>query len=320
MKYGKLRIYSPKPEVKLRACRIYEKVLEKCNKIELLQEKNILQFLYKYGLLTDEDTKALDILPKHIEYFHKDMYNNHASPKKEDIRKYLNHARSEYNKVLTKRHAWDYITSEGVANFAKWQYIIEHSTYYKGKKYNWEESNVYVALNYYYDNFLPDNKIREVAHTSPFDTMWNASRNVFGKPAIKLTLEQQKLIGWAKLYDSIFKASEPPTKSVIEDDDVLDGWLIIQREKREQSERENTINNLIGNSKIANADEVFIMADKMDPKDVYECNNPIAKQIIKSRLKQINETGEVKEQHLRDVQQKVGMQYTELMRSQYGRL
>ena len=100
---------------------------------------------------------------------------------------------------------------------------------------------------------------------------------------------------------------------------MLDGWLIIQREKREQEERENTAKNLSSNSKINNADEVFIMADKMKPSDVYELNSGLGKHIIKSRINQIKQAGgELKEQELADIKQKLSMQQTELLRGHYA--
>lgn len=313
----KLEIRYPTKKVRYHSCEIYEKVYNKSLKRGLITEATLKQFLYPNGLFTKEDDDILVIAPKHIEYFKEQLYLNNGNSKQvEQLKQYLNVAKKSFLDTLAKLHSFDYITAEGVANFAKWQFIIQYSTYYKNKRWDWSAGNIYHALNYYYENLIDDDNIREISHTTPFDVIWSCG-NPF-KCDMDLTLDQQKLIGWAKLYDNIQESSEPPSKRVIEDDDFLDGWLIVQRKKREQSDNENTAKTLLTNPKIANADEVFILPTLMDPSEVQSLNSPRAKQIIKQRINQINQAGgEIKEQQLQDVQQKLQMQLVQAERGRF---
>ena len=61
-----------------------------------------------------------------------------------------------------------------------------------------------------------------------------------------------------------------PTKEVIEDDDMLDGWFIVQAEKREQEKAENEFDNNT-NEKVKNSDEVFVMTK--NEKDIHRVEN-----------------------------------------------
>ena len=49
------------------------------------------------------------------------------------------------------------------------------------------------------------------------------------------------------MYDNIQESLDYPSEDVVEDDDMLDGWLIIQKQKRDKeravSELENTTKN-----------------------------------------------------------------------------
>ena len=71
--------------------------------------------------------------------------------------------------------------------------------------------------------------------------------------------------------------------------------------------------NIIGNSKISNADEVFIMTDPSSAKDVNQLNDPIARANQKSRLKELRsreKAGKSMTKHskLKDVKQRVQME------------
>jgi hypothetical protein len=301
-----LIIKDPSPEVRLRSCEIYEEVYNKSVKNNLLLEKDIKQFLFKYNLWTGEDDKQIDILPKHIDYFKKQLYQNKDSTKQiETLKKYLNHARNVYSETINKLHRYDYVTCEGIANFSKWQYMIEKSVYYKGKRWNWNKGSINEALNYYYSNLIEEEDIREIARTQPFDTIFSLGNNVFGKSPIKLTLEQQRLLGWARLYANISKSPDCPPRFVVEDDDMFDGWLLIQKEKRELENSKEKGSGLIKNKKISNSDEVYIFSSLADKEAVSSLNDQYSKMIIKNRLNQVRKSGgELHEQDLADVQQK----------------
>ena len=107
------------------------------------------------------------------------------------------------------------------------------------------------------------------------------------------------------MYDNVYESMDCPSDSVIDDNDALDGWFIVQRRKREQQVKEAGMDDITG-ANMGNANEIFVMTD--DAKSVYELNDPISKGIVKSRSKQVEEEGQVKYQDFGDVKREIQMQ------------
>ena len=88
---------------------------------------------------------------------------------------------------------------------------------------------------------LGESEIRELARSEPWKSIWSSSKNegvLFGKRAIELSEEQKHLIMWSTMYDSIGESPDSPSDKIIADDDMLDGWLILQRREREHNKKE----------------------------------------------------------------------------------
>ena len=294
-----LRLEYPSIEVRYKANEVYKKYFDRSRNKGLMEETDLTNFLLQTGYLTEKDEKELEILPKHIDQFKVQMFENYfKSDEVERIRKYLNVAKLELNKKLNKKHIFDYVTCEGIANFAKWQYIIKHSTFYRNDRWDWREGSPYEALNYYYSQLLGEDEIRNVANNSPWDNIWTASKKsgqVFSRTGADLTLDQQRLICWSNLYDNVHESADCPSRRVIEDNDMLDGWMIVQRKKREKDDTQQMVDGLITNPKIANAKELYIpVGSQEDAQAIYDLNSPQSKRVIQQRLNQIKQKGEVK--------------------------
>jgi hypothetical protein len=96
------------------------------------------------------------------------------------------------------------------------------------------------------------------------------------------------------MYDSVYEHPESPNDKIIEDDDCLDGWFIDQRRKNEKIKKENEINGMLGNEKIAKAGEVFIVAGSREEADaIHGINSPQSEANRKNRLNLIKEKGVV---------------------------
>jgi hypothetical protein len=96
--------------------------------------------------------------------------------------------------------------------------------------------------------------------------------------------EQILLMTLSRMYDNIYENPDRPDELVINDDDMLDGWLLVQKKKREQEAREATKE--IMERRHGNAGEIFIMADTEDDiKDIEKMNDARAR-VIKHRIEQ----------------------------------
>ena len=109
------------------------------------------------------------------------------------------------------------------------------------------------------------------------------------------------------MYDNIAESPDSPSEDVLEDDDMLDGWLLIQRREREKDKKEKSVESVIGNQKISGADEVFVAAKSLEDIDRINLLNDMRASIIREqRLGQIKDSdGGVKHQDLADVKQDI---------------
>ena len=102
------------------------------------------------------------------------------------------------------------------------------------------------------------------------------------------------------MYDNIQESVDCPPKEIIEDDDMLDGLFIIQGKKREKEKLEQELDNQITNNKIKGSEEVFLMVNPEDKKQLERINNlndPHSNMIKKQRMEVIKNSNDVIEHH-----------------------
>ena len=142
--------------------------------------------------------------------------------------------------------------------------------------------------------------------------MWNAGKiqgNIFVKPSCELSSEQSSLCSYASMYDNVYESSDCPKDKVIQDDDCLDGWFIVQRREMEKHKKQQEVEKLTSNPKISNSQELFLMADSPEAaNEILDLNHPHSRGIINQRNQHIEEAGEIKHTHLPDVKQEISMQ------------
>jgi hypothetical protein len=113
------------------------------------------------------------------------------------------------------------------------------------------------------------------------------------------------------MYDNIQESPECPSKEVIEDDDLLDGWFIIQAKKRENDRIAQEFDNGTKSDKIKNSSEVFIVSkDKKTAEKINSMNSLQALKIKQQRANTIKERGSVEQQNFADERLNIQMQQT----------
>ncbi len=304
---------------------IYNEAYEKAFEDNLLTDEEILEMLKKNGLWASIDDRRLEQIPKDIENKKVELFESYfSSDAREATRGFLRKAEAQLIKTMQKRHVYDSSTCDGYASYYKWNWMIENCTYYEnGDKYDWSQASLSDVLSYYQENLLTEEECRELSRTEPWRSIWNSGKkvnNLFGKPSVDFTMEQNVLITWSSMYDSIAESSECPSDEVIEDDDALDGWLILQRRKRDAQMGQASAEKIISNEKIANAGEVFIMTGNTqeDMDRVAALNDPHAQATKKSRFKALKDSGKpIEVQNLPDVRQDIKIESHNQLRDKY---
>lgn len=309
-------VHTPTSMVEHEAAAIYLEKYAEARESKMFTDEDVYQLLVRRGEWSEQKQKEFDdILPKHIEYWKVELYNAYfKSETQKTIRKHLAVAQREYEALHAKRNMYHYATCAGYASHAKTQHIISHSSFYKnGKPVNWRAVDIIQVLNTFYSELLSYDKIRVLARTNPWRDDWSALKKngrIFEQD--KLSFEQKALIIWSSLYDSIAESPECPPEDVLQDDDMLDGWLILQKRKQSSSKLTDKLNKIKG-------DEVFLVAESVeDIQKINQLNNPAAASVKRQRFSELKEKGIIAEQNFSDSRLKQSMAANQALGNRAG--
>jgi len=122
------------------------------------------------------------------------------------------------------------------------------------------------------------------------------------------------------MYDNIQESLDCPTKEVIEDDDLLDGWFIIQGKKRDKEKSEQDFENSVKSNKIKNASEIFVMAPNQKEKErIDNMNNVHSSMIKKQRFAVIQKQGKAEQHNFEDERLKIVTQQNNAFKNNFRR-
>lgn len=283
-----------------------------------ITEDNIVDSLISMGIWTYNGDDNLKSLEKQIEDHKVDLYKNFLNPTKlKTLRRTLSNIKNTYNSLYNTRHFLDQFTVNGYSQYLKNQYILIHSLYTTNNKKVFEsmEDTDYKLLislsNIVSENTIDISVFREIARNDIWKNYWSAnSDNLFDKSVINWTDEQKTLVVLTKMYDSAYQHPECPPDQVFEDDDMFDGWMIIQKRENEKNRNKSRTEKILEGKKLDKAGEVYIVASsKEEAKNIYDLNDNNSRHIIREREAFIrNSTNEVEVSALPDIQRELTIQ------------
>lgn len=300
-------------DIKYQAELLYSEYIEKY-KYEILWSKDTIKNLLKYlKLWSDDNETYLKELEKKIDTLKLNLFLSKLNKEKvAQYRKDLMNTRETINKLYNKKHSLDYLTIEDGANITKNEFIMIHTI--MDNKLNPVFSSNPSDIDYtdFIDittniaqNFITIESYKSIARSDQWKSIWNANKNnLFNKSAYELSDEQKTLVSLSNMYDRIYEHPECPEEYVINDDDMLDGWMINQKNKADKTKKQNNANEL--NSRHKNAKEIFVVGDKEDIDNIMSLNSNESMITMKQRKKAIksNEDG-IDEVYLPDVQREL---------------
>lgn len=300
-------VHHPDDDITLRAQEEYMSAYEQGEDEGLLTEEEVLDFMIQQNIWSTQlEDEYQRITPGHIEYWKIELYKSTLKSKtRKTVRKGLALAKKHYDTLHNLRHHYDYTSIDGYANFVRSLYIIANCTMLDGRPVDWNIYSLSGIMSAYHGEMLSAEDIRELARTPPWSGLWGvlkAGGTIFRSGP--LTTEQQSLLSWSTMYDRIYESPDCPSDDVIADDDMLDGWLLLQKKQREAEKKKQEVESHI-NPRMQNADEIMIPVETWeDAQKIDLLNPPQIQRIKKQRMKHIKEKGVVKEQEFKDVQLK----------------
>jgi hypothetical protein len=316
-----LYVRNPDRRQRYRGNELYKETLDNARLQGILHDDETLQILTQQKLWSSHDADQHEKLIKAIEEQKVGLYENRLlSNARSKLRFSLQKGKDELVRLEGIKHSLDHITCSGLAIQMKYRYLLGCGVYRENGEPLWRTEDDWnrhdAFLDEVYDQILSERltevHYRELVRSEPWKSLWASrkfcGRGVFDVASVDLSDDQRSLLIWSSVYESIYDHPECPPESVIEDDDMLDGWMIIQRRKREGEQirgREREIKS----EKIKNAHEIMFPADNIeDAREIERMNDAPASMIKQQRMNLVKQKGEVSELHMPDTWQRFMME------------
>ena len=314
-------IKQPDRNIRHIAQQVYVDTLKEAELEGMYNEDELEEFLLQNDIWSEQKEKDFKQIQEDIDELKVKLYQStYKSEERKLIRKMLEIAKTNLLSMYQQKSAYNHLSCDGFASTMKMRYLVGKSLMYENGKSIWDGEEFWKntdplleeATSAFIENKISDKEFREIARTDPWRSIWSCRKTegaLFGVPAVDLTDEQKSIIIWSSLYDNIYDHPNCPPEEVVKDDDMIDGWLILQRREREKKQGKVQVEDFISNDKIKNSGEVFIVAQtKEDAKKIDSLNDDQAKTTRKQRLKYLNEKGHVDESQMPDTKMQLQMQ------------
>ncbi len=301
----------------------FKEQYDKCLDEGLKTEDDILEWMKSKELWTQEDEEKEEGLKKDIERLKKEIYNNrHKSRLREHIRLGIRAGEKQLANIVEKKSKYFSNSCEGIANLAKVSEFFKRCCYYKNNICDPDEIGIESISKKYYEMLLTEKQIRNLARSEPWRSIWvlrdSNAYSIFENTIRQPTPDQKSILVWSRMYDNVHESGEAPSDEVIEDDDLLDGWFAIKSKEKEDQAMESELDSKLSNPKIANASEVFLMAENKDEaKKINNMNSHQSQVMKKRRLNQIKQQGAVAPGQLQDERMEIGNMKHEQFRNKF---
>jgi hypothetical protein len=303
----------------LEADMVFKECFDSTYADEIMTEYEIEVWMNESGLWTIVEENKTKSLKDDLEKLKIQIYNNrHEKKLREQIRRYIRVAEKALASHVKEKSSYFQNTREGYALSEKVAWIIKNTTYQGNKLYDFEELSLNYVIDEWYKSILSESCIRELAREEPWKSLWSIKNNsgtklFANKENEELSTNQKNIIIWSQIYDNIQESLDCPVPEVIKDDDLLDGWFLVQSKKRESERLERELDSEIKNEKIKNSSEVFVMTNDPDNvRRIENMNNPLVQNMKKQRFDFIQKKKEVQHHELPDQQLEIEMQLTNM--------
>lgn len=302
-----LYITEPGPKLINKSYEIYDEVYEEAYMSGLYIDEELPMLLIEQGIWVPHEEKLIEDIRKKIDEQKIQAFENFFRARElGKIKNTIAGLNTELFSLLSRKHTFNHLTCDYAAESARFNWVILNTTRCDGRIIKDMEFNIDSVSRAYMGKLLSVAEVRETARHDTWRAIWNSNKThggkLFNKSPINFSRDQLSLCSYTAMYDNVYEHPESPDPKVIEDDDCLDGWFLHQREKRDKTNKEKQSEDVIRNPKIKNAQDIFMVTNKEDAKNVYAMNSNHIRSIVRQREDVIAEKGKVKDTDFFDVQ------------------
>lgn len=242
--------------------------------------------LIKTELIPFDYENRLNKMTDDIELLKVELYKaRHDNNATESIRRNIKKLRLMHASLFLKTRSLDSASLEGMAEDFMNEYIALRLINKKLPYFT-----LLKIMRKYEESIPGANDVRQMCKFPKWRGLWvSKGTELFSS---ELDDMQTYAINMSRLYDSIYECPEKPEDFVIQDDDMLDGWLIFNKNEKTSEQRRNEVDRMVPQS----AQEVFIQAkNKEDAKRINSLNTDKSIAIKKYRQEMLKSKKLVRE-------------------------
>lgn len=323
-KNDQYELRSPSVNTRYEAQIIYDNIINDEKYNDWIRADYLENILISLNLWSKDTLKIIKDIEKKIDRTKVDMYLSAAiSDKLKKLRKILKDYKNQLNKILDHKITLFGNTLEGYASGIKNEYILCNTLFKNNNRvFPRSISNDQASYIYFNDLVTEVNKqnldidmYKKLARSGLWRSYWNCNKdNIFNESVCDWTDDQRTLVSVTRMYDNVYEHPDCPSDNIIEDDDLLDGWMIHQREKNQRTKKQSQIDEM--NPKLKNAQEVFLIPQNdQDIEDIIGLNDMDSLIKMKQKINYIKSVGEVAEDQLPDVQMELRQRMNEAIKN-----
>lgn len=292
----RIKILTPTIEDEFFANELFFEVFDQARSDEILMQEEMYDWMISKGLWSKEKDEKINVCKKDIEKLKVEMFQNRSKEKlRETIRLYLRAAEKGLAKFQAEKDDLFSKTCEGIALQEKMMFLFGKCCFIDNKPIDIKEFDL-TSLYYEYNSLqLNEKQIRELARNDPWRLCWYSKDHspLFANDKNRtLSNDQKGMLIWSNMYDNIQESMDCPTEEVINDDDMLDGWFIIQKRKQKSEKAKSELEAKTSNEKIANSDEIMVVTDSAkEAENIHSMNSFGAEIIRQQRLNTVKRLG-----------------------------
>lgn len=291
-RYKKYKIKFPSSKIVYAGLRLKNKLNFK---IDALTQDDMLLFLHSMGMWTEGDDENWDKIPFDINSLKIDLYNKmKIGGDGADIKQNIQKLKTQLFLLSNKRSLFDQYTKEGIIEYAYNCFIVRKTTWSRNGRAELSIPELNNILSYLKDQRLSELDLRYLARHSDWRKLWDIKKHRVFKN--DLSDEQLQLLTYTNMYACLHKHPECPPDRIIEDDDALDGWFLVNDKNRELEQKNKKYQGRIGKHIKAEASDVFLFPQpdlgevdiKQFASEIDDMNTGTSKLKKKNRLKQVS--------------------------------
>lgn len=259
-----------------------ETIYQEALSMELMPQTEHFLWLIENKLWSKKEEEKYKKTQEDLEYLKTRLFNvYYKSSERKAVKGVISKTKKELSELHKKRHDRDDLSIDYFVKCQRMKILIALGTGIcpsLDSCINYSDTILDSLFFAYYKNKIEESDFRNLARNDPWKSYWSCKDhgNLFGIPICDFTEEQRQLCMCSIMYDNIAEHSESPSGDILEDDDALDGWMIIQRNKAKSEKNQKTIDFITDNEKIRNSQEIFIVSDgsKEDIERINALNDP----------------------------------------------